>query len=103
MPWGVKSVTSSSRYNAERDNLLPSASSFGRPLWCGHYVNSMKRAQKLTAPPATTSWVSHDQLFSSSVHQRTVFSNLELKIWHALHYSLLEGFITASLIMFFFS
>ena len=67
VPWGVKS-TNSSRYNAQRDKrlsycplqcqtrqasqLLPSASSFGRPPRCVHFVNSTKIARKLTAPSA---------------------------------------------------
>ena len=33
---------------------MPSASSFGLPRPCGHFVNSTKRAQKLTAPSATS-------------------------------------------------
>ena len=55
VPWGVKSITNSSRYNAQRDKNLhpPSASSFGRPPRCGHFVNSTTRAQKFSAPSAT--------------------------------------------------
>ena len=58
VPWGVKSITNSSRYKAQRDKKsqlqLPSASSFGRPPRCGYFANSTKRAQKPTAPSATS-------------------------------------------------
>ena len=58
VPWGVKSITNSSRNNAQRlpkatkSQLLPSPSSVGRPPRCGHLVNSATRAQKAIAPSA---------------------------------------------------
>ena len=60
VPWGVKSVTNSSRYNTQRDKvsataavseLLRSAASVR------HFVNSTTRAQKLTTPSA----INHDR------------------------------------------
>ena len=48
MPWGVMSITNSSRYNAQRDKslsciiMLLSVSLLGRPPRCGHLVNSTK-------------------------------------------------------------
>ena len=61
-PWGVKSITNSSRYKERPTRqtsqllFMPSASSFGRSPWCGQFVNSTTRAQKLTASSA----ISHD-------------------------------------------
>ena len=62
VPWGVKSITNSSRYelcNAQRDKSLSycpqRARSVGR-LGAVTLLNSTKRARKLTAPSAS----SHD-------------------------------------------
>ena len=60
--WEVKFIANSLRYNAQHDNKISATychqrgRSFGRLAWCGHFVNSTKRAQQLTAPSA----VSHD-------------------------------------------
>ena len=55
VPWGVKSVTNSSHYNASAATsqlFSPSQSSVGRSPRCGHLANSAPRAQKAVAPSA---------------------------------------------------
>ena len=58
VPLGVKSITNSSRKDAQRfpkakkSQLMPSPSSVGRPPRCVHLANSATRSQKAIAPSA---------------------------------------------------